>query len=158
QPFIPDDYTQFWERGDSSSAKNYWRPDYWLYFPTERLAEFDQLSPTCRQDYLTDALSTLGRAVGGTSRPEGRLTAMQPEQGPPGTMLRLTGALLGERGRAWDVTVLSEGKLVSRLPYNCQYGTFAGAAIVPRDASSGVIHLEVRAQNEEGQSIVVART
>src|SRR6185503_6146192 len=41
---------------DSSGPTKQNRPDYWLYFSTDRMSPFDNPLPVCRKEYLVGVL------------------------------------------------------------------------------------------------------
>ena len=53
RPFEYDDYLLFYQKDADKSRDNYLKPDFWVYFPVDRVFTFDAPTPECRRDYLT---------------------------------------------------------------------------------------------------------
>jgi len=58
-PFVMSDFFMFGE-GDAANRDLYTRPDFWLYYPTDRRVPYDNPIPSCRTDYLTGLLRQAG--------------------------------------------------------------------------------------------------
>jgi hypothetical protein len=137
-PFALSDYVTFGERDAAAHPDRYIRPDYWLYFPTDRRMPFDQPSPSCRTDYLTELLQAVGIGQPGLDVDVSPLR-VSAQRVRPGAVLTFGGRVENNRGRTLQVELLHDGAPIAPLTFNCHAGWFFGEYQIPATTPSGAL-------------------
>lgn len=116
-PFRRDDLFWFGERDADELDWQYLKPDYWLYFPTDRRAPFLSAEPDCRKDYLS---AFLGRLVGSLALSSNGIAADWELPGRARPASSVTVRLkLKPTVQAEGVTFLVGGKVATHASFNC---------------------------------------
>lgn len=140
KPFEYDDYFLFYQRNAASGRGDYLKPDFWLYFPIDRVFNFDSPNPTCRLDYLTGLLLDAIGIV--RSRPFAESPWVVPNHVGPGSTVRMGAEVYLKPGTTAVMEVLepaisveamsakdaidrffptAERPPIARMSYNCRY-------------------------------------
>jgi hypothetical protein len=116
-PFEKKDLFWFGERDAEARNWIYLKPDYWLYFPIDRRAQYYAIEPECRRDYLLRILSPL---IGGVQLSDKIVQNawVSPEKLRPGEKT-VVGVIFKRGVEIADVRIQLPGNHFTRASYNC---------------------------------------
>ncbi|MGE3908219.1 MAG: hypothetical protein AB7K36_02625 [Chloroflexota bacterium] len=135
-PFDLEDYLLFGMQDAAAREEEYRRPDFWLYFPTEQLAPFDSPAPSCRTDYLLQAVQRLRLGAEPVPRLRGEFWVQRPSV-RPGDLVRIGGQITGFGDTPSRAELLMDGVPVGSLNVDCLRARFLGEYRVPPDTPPG---------------------
>jgi hypothetical protein len=151
EPFHRDDLFWFGERDAEEKGWSYLRPDYWLYFVTDKRIPFADPSPECREDYLTRLLAYLQPDSSEAGSPFSSYWA-QPSKLRPGGRVMIGGRLLDRRPVFERIEVAIDNKPVGTLVHNCFYRTAIGDFVLPNNIQPGRHNVQVKVVFPNGKT------
>jgi hypothetical protein len=134
-PFEKADLFLFGERDAEQLDWQYIRPDYWLYFPTDKRTPFLGAEPECRHDYLTGFFAGL---ISRWPVSEGVSRAEFPRKARPGSKITVT-LKLKRTVLAKSVSLSFDGKTFTPASFNCIRNLAIGELQLPDQAVTGEI-------------------
>jgi hypothetical protein len=153
-PFVPEDFFLFGERDADTNDGVYTRPDFWLYYRTDRRIPFDKPVPSCRTDYLTALLQRVGVGRASSAVNVSSLVA-SVTKARPGDVLTLGGRVSDNRGRTFHAELLHDGAPIAPTIFNCQTGVFVGEYQIPATMQPGPLTFGARLMAPDGRIIPV---
>lgn len=116
-PFAKKDLFWFGERDADKRNWIYLRPDYWLYFLTDRRIQFYAIEPECRKDYLSRFLSPFTGRLRFTDNVIAS-SGINPNRLRPGDQSIVE--MIFRRGTEIEsVNIMLSGKTHAKASYNC---------------------------------------
>lgn len=154
QPFTVDDYFIFGQRDWKVNREKYEFPDYWLYFQSDVLSNFDRPEPTCEADYLTSLFSKIRGRFGSPINPA--LTVQTPAlPGPyaPGSRLGLYGVLDVDQKQLKRVFLRAKGVRETSMTFNCIYNSFSGGITIPPNFADELYQINFFIETVDGREV-----
>ena len=135
-PFAADDFFLMGRRDLAAHQALYQRPDYWLYFPTDRRDGAEALT-ACREDYLVRRLRRLFASPSGEA-PRATLKGLWPERVRPGGVVSIVGYVEQPGAPVERVELVAADGQTIRLGYDCRPRAFMGTYTAPHGDRAGL--------------------
>ena len=148
-PFTSEMVALFTERGAREDPTRYLRPDFWLYFPSDRRTDSWARRPVCRFDWLTRTL-VLPLVEPAT------VTLVPQKQSNPaqrGTVLPLSARVSDNRREVEEFKLLLDGVAIGDSLYNCVFGTLVAGIPIAQTTTSGRHVISIVAKLKDGRAV-----
>lgn len=145
-PFTKEDLFWFGERDAEEKDWSYLKPDYWLYFVTDKKTPMFDPAASCRMDYLSKIFSWF--YVGsGTGNGPFEKTWIQNPKVAPGDMVQI-GANISKNAKIDQIELLFDNIVSGILTYNCINQIATINFKVPTDTSEGLYDISLKAKGQ----------